>query len=145
VHADDSYVTKSGRQITAIKKMLDALTAGYRPAPAAPAMPGTAPGALVVTDTSDISAALAWAPVGGATSYTISRAGADGGFAVVGHIAAQSFADTGLSPQSSYRWRVTAVVDGTEGPASAEAIATTRATPPRCEHPGHCPVGAAPR
>jgi poly(3-hydroxybutyrate) depolymerase len=145
VHADDSYVTKSGRQITAIKAMLDALTAGYRPAAATPTMPGTAPAALVVSDTSDTAAALAWSPVEGATGYTVSRAGADGSFAVVGHIAAPSFADTGLAPQSPYRWRVTAIVHGTEGPGSPEATATTRAAPPRCEHPGHCPLAAPPR
>jgi len=137
---DDSYPTKSGRQIMAIKAMLDSLTAGYRPAPAASPAPA-APAMLVVNDVSDNAAALAWAPVSGATSYRVSRAASDGTFAEVGTIAAPSFADTGLSPQSSYHWRVTALVNGTEGPASAEATATTRATT-RCEDPGKCPVGA---
>ena len=77
VSGDDSYVTKSGRQIKVIKAMLDALTAGYRPAIPA-ATPGNAPDALAVIDTSDTAAVLAWMPVSGATLYRISRAGADG-------------------------------------------------------------------
>jgi len=58
---DNSYVTKSGRQIKAIKLMLDALTADYRAGSGAPA-PDT-PGALVINDTSDTAVALAWAPI----------------------------------------------------------------------------------
>jgi poly(3-hydroxybutyrate) depolymerase len=121
--------------------MLDALTAGYRPAITA-ATPGNVPGALAVIDTSDRAAVLAWMPVSGATLYRISRADADGNFAPVGSTAASSFADPGLAPQIFYRWHVTAVINGSEGPASAEASATTRASPSPCEQPGNCPIGA---
>jgi poly(3-hydroxybutyrate) depolymerase len=138
---DDAYVTKSGRQITAIKKMLDALTAKYRTQPAAPPAPGTAPVAVAVIDTSDQAAALAWAPVSGAETYRVWRAGAAGSFARVGSVAGPSFSDTGLAPQSAYRWHVTAIVGGAEGPSSADVSATTKATPPACAHPGTCPLG----
>jgi hypothetical protein len=70
---DDSYVTKSGRQIMAIKTMLDALTAGSRPSAAPQPAPGVAPPALAVIDTSDTAAALVWAPVAGAERYNVAR------------------------------------------------------------------------
>jgi poly(3-hydroxybutyrate) depolymerase len=139
VDHEDSYVTKSGSQIRTIKAMLDALTARARPT-AAVAAPGVAPAALTVVDTSDTGAALAWAPVGGATAYRVRRAEANGPFAPVGSVAGPSFGDSGLSPQSTYRWRVSAVVQGVEGPTSAEATAATRATPGPCDNPGTCPL-----
>ena len=77
--------------------------------------PGNAPDALAVIDTSNTAAVLAWMPVSGATLYRISRAGADGNFAPVGSIAASSFADTELAPQTFYRWHVTAIINGSEG------------------------------
>jgi poly(3-hydroxybutyrate) depolymerase len=137
---DDTYITKSGRQITAIKKMLDSLTAKYRAQPPTPPAPGTAPASLAVIDASDRAAALAWRPVSGAETYRVSRAGAGGSFAPVGSVAGPSFSDTSLAPQSAYRWHVTAVVGGVESPSSADASATTQATPPPCDHPGTCPL-----
>jgi poly(3-hydroxybutyrate) depolymerase len=139
VDHEDTYVTKSGSQIRTIKAMLDALTAGAVPVTLT-AAPGVAPNALTVTDTSDTRAALAWAPVGGATGYRVWRAEADGAFAAVGGVAGPSFGDSDLTPQSSYRWRVSAIVNGVEGPTSAEAVATTRPTPEPCDDPGSCPI-----
>jgi hypothetical protein len=138
----DQYVTKSGRQIMAIKAMLDDLTAGARPAAdAAPAAASlAAPDELAVTDTSDRAAALTWAPVAGAASYRVWRAGLTGDFAAVGRSAAPGFADIGLLPGTAYRWHVTALTGGNEGPASTEVSAITRATPAACESPGHCPI-----
>jgi poly(3-hydroxybutyrate) depolymerase len=141
VNHEDSYVTKSGSQIRAIKAMLDALTAGAKSPTATVAEPGMAPDALTVFDTSDTAAALAWHPVGGATAYRVWRAGADGTFALVGSVAGPSFGDSGLIPQSLYRWRVSATVDGIDGPTSVEVAATTRPTPERCNAPGTCPIG----
>jgi hypothetical protein len=141
VNHEDSYVTKSGSQIRTIKAMLDALTAGAKPPITAAAAPGAAPDALTVSDTSDTGAALAWRPVGGATAYRVWRAGMDGTFALVGSAAGPSFGDSGLTPQSSYRWRVAATVDGVQGPTSTDAAATTRPTPERCDTPGTCPIG----
>jgi poly(3-hydroxybutyrate) depolymerase len=136
---DNSYATKSGGQIRVIKSMLDALTAGYR-AESDVAAREKVPNAPVINDTSDTAVALAWKPISNATAYRVSRAGADGRFAPVGSIATLSFADTGLAPQSSYRWRLTAIINGAEGPTSAEVTATTRARPPRCKQPGQCPI-----
>ena len=137
---NDSYVTKSGSQIRTIKAMLDALTARATP-PIAPAPASdAAPTALTVVDTSDTSADLAWAPLVGTAAYRIWRAGADGQFAAVADTASPGFANSELSPRSAYRWRVTAVINGAEGPPSAEVSATTRAAPPACAHADNCPT-----
>ena len=155
-HSDD-YVTKSGLQIKVIKAMLDALTSGVQAAattsssasPAAlattssvslatPAKPGVS-----VIDTSDSGADLAFDVPPAGAAYRISRAGADGSFTVVAETAGPSYADTSLSPQTPYRWRVAVVSNGVEGPDTTEVEATTRAVPPPCDTPGQCPLAAA--
>jgi hypothetical protein len=140
VNHEDSYVAKSGSQIRTIKAMLDALTAGAKPAAVAAPAAAAAPAALTIIDTSDTSADLAWTAQAETTAYRISRAAADGPFSAVADVAGPSFADSGLTTASAYRWRVSAIVNGVEGPAS-EATATTRAVPPPCDNPGTCPVG----
>ncbi len=140
---DDSYVTKSGRQIKAIKSMLDALTAGRQPAPRVEPGAPEAPERLVVTDVSDMAAALAWTPLAGVETYDVFRADGDGPFAPVGAALGPSFADSGLPPSTAHRWRVMAVVGGVEGPPSPEAAATTRPRPAPCGDPGACPLRPA--
>src|SRR5713226_7154647 len=137
VDHEDSYVTKSGSQIRTIKAMLDALTARAAPAPA----PAVAPTSLTVIDASDTGADLAWTPQAGTTVYRVRRAVADGQFAPLGDVAGASFADSGLTPQTAYRWRISAVANGIEDPAFIEAAAITRAVPPPCENPGGCAIG----
>ena len=136
---DDSYVTKSGRQIEAIKAMLDALTGGQQ-AERSGIGASIAVERLVVIDRSDEAVDLAWTPVEGATAYRVYRAGADGGFAPAGQTAGPSYADNRLSPATTYRWRVAAIVGGSEGPVSGEAVASTLMTPERCDTPGECPT-----
>ena len=138
---EDSYVTKSGAQIRTIKAMLDALTARATPAVVPAPAPHAAPTGLTVLDTSDTGADLAWTPLAGIAIYRISRAGADGQFAAVGDTAGPSFGDSGLSPRSAYRWRVSTLVDGIEGPPSTEVSAATRPVPAACDDPGNCPMG----
>ena len=91
-----------------------------KPATGAAVQAAIAPDALAVIDTSDTSADLVWAPVNGAQAYSVSRASAEGPFAVVGRVRGPSFGDAGLAPKSTYRWRVSVVIDGVEGPASNE-------------------------
>jgi poly(3-hydroxybutyrate) depolymerase len=141
VNHGDGYVTKSGAQIKTIKAMLDALTADAVPVTAAAARGDAAPTALAVVDTSDTGADVVWNPVGGASAYRVSRAEADGPFAAIADVAGPSFGDSGLKPHAAYRWRVSAVVNGVEGPASIEAAASTRSTPAPCDNPGTCPIG----
>jgi len=139
---DDSYVTKSGSQIKAIKAMLDALTAGHKPGSQNGAAPAGAPRRLIVIDISDTGADLAWTPVAGAEGYSVARAEAGGEFAPVGKVSGPSFADTGLQPSTSYRWRVAAIAGRNEG-ASLEAAAKTLAKHMPCENPGSCPLAQA--
>ena len=46
----------------------------------------------------------------------------------------------GLTPASAYRWRVTALTNGLEGPPSNEAEAVSRPAA-ACANPGSCPWG----
>ena len=121
--------------------MLDALTARATPAPAIAAPANSAPAGLAIIDTSDTGADVVWIPVGGATAYRVTRADADGPFAAVGDVAGPGFGDTGLKPNTGYRWRVSAIINGIEGPVSIEAAASTRSTPAPCDNPGSCPIG----
>jgi poly(3-hydroxybutyrate) depolymerase len=141
VNHEDSYVTKSGAQIRTIKTMLDALTARATPATVPPPAPAVAPTAPTVIDMSDTGADLAWTPLAGTITYRVWRAGSDGEFAVVGDVTGPSFADSGLMPGSAYRWRISAVVNGIEGPSSLDASATTLPVPTPCENPGTCAIG----
>ncbi len=136
---DDSYVTKSGRQIKAIKAMLDALTAGQKPG--SQTVQAT-PVRLTVIDITDAGADLAWIPVVGASSYSVSRSEAGGEFVPLGKVPGPSFADNGLKASTSYRWRVVALVGSGEG-TSMEAAAKTRAKYVPCANPGTCPLARA--
>lgn len=135
---NDNYVTKAGLQIKAIKSMLDALTS--RAVPTIAPMPPRGPIVLTVIDTSDNAADLVWTPQAGATGYRVWRAGVGGQFAAIADVPGPGFADSGLAPKSAYRWRVTSLASGVEGPPSNEAKAVTRATA-ACANPGSCPWG----
>jgi chitodextrinase len=132
---------KAGRQIATIKAMLDRLTRAHVSTRAARATDGTAPAGLRVNDVSDTAVALAWAPLAGAQIYTAYRAsGPDQNFAAIGTVAGPSFSDMGLSPATTYAYKVTASSGGNEGPVSPVVTATTLPVPPRCPTPGSCPV-----
>jgi hypothetical protein len=139
-YTDFNYAVKAGRQIAAIKAMLDRLTSGRVSAPAV-REDAAAPGRLSVNDASDTGVALVWAGVADARTYTVYRAnGADQNFAAIGTVAGPSFADMGLSPATTYLYKVTASRGGSEGPASPVVTAATLPQPPRCPTPGSCPI-----
>lgn len=135
---DDTYVTKAGKQIQAIKAMLDTVTAGYKIR--APVAVAPVPARLAVIDISESGAVLAWTPSAGADGYSLSRAEAGGEFSQVGTVSGPSFADNNLKPSTSYRWRVTANVKGGDGGTVLEATARTAAKPTPCSKPGSCPL-----
>lgn len=135
VDGSAAYVTKSGKQIKAIKAMLDAVTAGGAGA-ALP--PPTAPFTLIVNDRSDTAVALAWTAAPGATAYRVERAGADGAFKPIGETSGLSLADSGLAPAAAYSWRIVPLVNGAEQAASnSVTVSTLPATAP-CDAPGTC-------
>jgi hypothetical protein len=134
-----NYAVKAGRQITAIKAMLDRLTSRYVPNPAAGGT--TTPPSLIVNDVSDTGAALAWTALAGARGYTVSRANAgDGRFKPIGAVAEPSFGDMGLRPATAYSYKITVTRNGGGGPSLPAVTATTLAAPPRCDTPGSCAV-----
>jgi len=135
-----NYAVKAGRQITAIKTMLDRLTSRHVQ-PAAAGTQADAPSGLVINDVSDTGAAIAWKPVAGAHRYRIDRTSGGDNFTPIGSVSGTSFGDFGLLPGTSYRYKVTATLnDGAEGPSFPVVTATTRPAAPRCDAPGNCPV-----
>jgi poly(3-hydroxybutyrate) depolymerase len=134
VDGSGAYVTKSGKQIKAIKAMLDALTAKAGPAPDVAA----APPVLIVNDRDDTSVALAWTAAPGATAYRVERAGADGAFQPIGETSGLSFADSGLAPATVFSWRVAPLVNGVEQAGSDSVTVSTLPPTAPCNAPGTC-------
>jgi poly(3-hydroxybutyrate) depolymerase len=141
-YTNANYAVKSGRQIAAIKAMLDRLTKGERESPILvdEVVDRNLLG-LGAIDSSDTAIALAWVPVAGAQAYKVYRAtAATERFRSVGAVAGPSFGDEGLKPATSYRYKVTAIVGDGEGPQSTAITVATRTIPPRCDAPGSCEV-----
>ena len=114
-----NYAVKAGRQITAIKAMLDRLTDAHAQNSTVSSANPAAPWAVVLNDVADSGAAVAWRSVAGATDYKVYRAfSGDPNFASLGSVSAPSFGDMSLRHATSYDYRVTATVNGGEGPAS---------------------------
>lgn len=129
---DPNYALKSGRQMAAVKGMVDRVTGGFVALPA--------PTGLAVTATTDTSVTLAWQPVSGAAGFNLYRNGARVSQAPVGDV---TFTDTGLAPGTSYSYAVAAVgTDGREGARSAPVTATTTDTAPVVPPPSDLRVGA---
>jgi hypothetical protein len=140
-YTDFNYAVKAGRQVATIKAMLDRLASARVSTRAALAADGTVPEGLKVNDVSDSGVALAWVPVARAQTYTAyRRSGAEQNFTAIGTVSGPSFGDVGLSPATTYAYKVTASSGGSEGPASPVVTAATLSVPPRCPTPGRCPV-----
>jgi poly(3-hydroxybutyrate) depolymerase len=128
---DANYAQKSGRQMVAIKAMVDRVTGGFAALPA--------PTGLQVTGVSNSSIALAWNGVTGAAGYDVYRGGAKVNAALVGGTA---YTDGGLAAGTSYSYTVKAVASS--GAASAASVAvggTTSGSPPPLSTPNGLSVG----
>ena len=136
----DNYVTKSGAQIKAIKAMLDALTAGAAPAAAGRRIRGAgrAQGDRHVRYIGGSGVDSASGHLGVSRLSRRRRRSSSRSWPTW---LVRALPNSGLTPRTAYRWRVSAIVNGTEGPASNEAPATTRAAPAPCQKPGTCPIG----
>jgi hypothetical protein len=66
----------------------------------------------------------------------VSKSGLNGCYVALSRVS--NFADSRLSASTPYSWRVSAVVGGVEGAASAIVTASTRMSAPVCAHPGSC-------
>lgn len=82
---------------------------------------------VTVSATSPTTARVTFAGVADAVRYDVQRAqGESGGsFTSVGQPTTPVFDDSGLQPNTAYRYRVAAVVRSTSGPFSAEAMVRT--------------------
>jgi poly(3-hydroxybutyrate) depolymerase len=115
---DANYAKKSGRQMLAIKGMVDRVSSGGGGGGALPA-----PAGLSVTGVTASSVALAWNSVSGAAGYKVYRGGTQ---ANAGLLTAPAFTDTGLAAGTSYSYTVRAVdANGAAGAASAPVNAST--------------------
>ena len=93
--------------------------------PLQPVRPPTPPN-LSVSATSATAVRVTFDPVSGATSYVVQRApGAAATYAVVGAPTANTFDDTGLEPNSAYRYRVASVRGADTSAFSADRNVTT--------------------
>src|SRR5262245_46920347 len=115
---DPSYAVKKGRQMTAVKSMIDRIASGQTGLPA--------PANLQITAVSDTTISLSWSVVASATGFNVYR---DGVKATGSPISETSFTDASRSPGTSYSYTVRAVDStGVEGAASSPLTVTTTGT-----------------
>ncbi|SFU29675.1 extracellular catalytic domain type 2 short-chain-length polyhydroxyalkanoate depolymerase [Pseudoduganella namucuonensis] len=127
---DASYAKKSGRQMVAIKAMVERVAAGYTALPA--------PTGLNVTGVGDSTVSLGWSAVSGAAGYNVYRSGTKVNAATVAGLA---YTDTGLASGSAYSYTVKAVTaGGSTGAESAPVNATTTGSPPPLAVPANLAV-----
>ena len=96
---------------------------------APPSVPG-APTGLLATTSSSSQITLSWTGAGGATSYQVQRS-PDGtnGWTGTGASSTTTYSDTGLTPSTSYYYRVIAVsAVGASGPSNVASATTMLAT-----------------
>jgi hypothetical protein len=140
--ASPTYLLKSGRQISAIKAMIDRVTGGatVSSAPLGASTVGT-PSLVSVADASDSAIDLVWSAVPGAVSYDVFRNDpSDQGFRQIGATAGLSYSDAGLKPATFYRYKVHASSAGGTGAFSIVVSQSTRSRGPPCPEPGTCAV-----
>jgi poly(3-hydroxybutyrate) depolymerase len=139
-YTNSFYATRNslGRQIGAIKGMLDRVTSKVQPPHAEPVANDPAPKNLAAIDHSATAIALAWSPVAGAQAYNVYRSTEGEAFALAGRTVSASFGDSGLRPATTYRYKAAAILNGADGPTSAVVSETTRSNPPVCDKPGEC-------
>ncbi len=136
-----TYLLKSGKQIRAIKAMVDRVTSGASAVsvPSTPQHP--APAAVLAADRSDSAIDVVWSSIPGVTSYDVFRADPTAeDFHQVGSVSGLSFADSGLKPAARYRYKVRISSAGAS-PFSPIISATTLRRVPPCDDPGSCVVG----
>ena len=86
----------------------------------------TAPAGVAGTSPSPTSIRVTWSAVGTATGYRVERASGTGGtFAQIGTPTATEYVDSGLSAETSYRYRVSATRGADVSPTSTEVTVRT--------------------
>lgn len=115
---DANYAVKTGRQMAAVKAMIDRIVSGHIGLPA--------PANLQATAVADTTISLSWGPVASATGFNVYR---DGSKATDTAVPGTSFTDSGRAPGTTYSYAVKAVDStGVEGAASSPLEVTTTGT-----------------
>jgi poly(3-hydroxybutyrate) depolymerase len=121
---DPNYAKQTGRQMAAVKAMVDRVAGGLPPANLA------APTGVVASAVTDTSVSLAWNAVNGAAGYTVTR---DDRRLTDRPIGATTFTDSGLAAGSRWSYVIRAVdAAGAEGPSSAPLVVSTTGSAPVC-------------
>ena len=89
------------------------------------------PSNVTATALTPTSVRVAFGAVSGATSYSIERAESAGGFAALASSTTNSYEDTGVDPNTQYRYRVAAVSGSRVSAFSTEAAVTTPLAGPK--------------
>lgn len=119
------FSVKSGKQLSAAKKMIDRITNGFSPI--------EAPREIAVLDTTDNSVSLGWSTVPSAIGYNLYR---NGGKANSGIIVGTTYTDNNLSSGTSYTYTVKAVSgSSSESASSPSVIGKTSGEPPAISAP----------
>ena len=136
-----AYLLKSGKQIRAIKAMLDRLTSAAIASARTPEPEFVAPPTVMAPDSSDTAIDVVWSSVHGATSYEVFRSDPrEPDFHHIATVTGLSLGDAGLQPATLYHYEVRARLATGPGPFSmAASRATLSKVPPGIE-PGSCAV-----
>jgi poly(3-hydroxybutyrate) depolymerase len=136
-----AWLLQSGRQIGAIKAMLDRITSGAVAATASATPTLSPPSTVVAVDASDTAIDLAWTAVPGATRYEVFRwSQADPAFHSLATAGGLSYGDAGLEPATEYRYQIRASDGSAIGDFSVVVSQQTRHLVPPCREPGTCAV-----
>ncbi|NYE60708.1 poly(3-hydroxybutyrate) depolymerase [Duganella sp. 1224] len=120
---DANYAKKSGRQMAAIKGMVDRAASGGTGGGGGGGGALPAPSGLQVAGVTTSTVTLAWNGVSGAAGYDVYRGGTKVNGAPVG---ATTYTDSGLAAGTAYSYAIRALdANGAAGAASASVTATT--------------------
>ena len=121
----NDFDVKSGKQSTAMKKMIDRVTSGFNPI--------DAPTDLQVTDTNDNSVSLSWKQVSDATGYNVYTNGNKANQQI---ITGTVFTVNNLNSGTTYTFTIKAVSSsGAESASSNSVNGKTTGQPPPVETP----------
>ena len=133
---DQDFGQKTGRQIAAIKAMLDRLAQNFVPGGGSSGTFGT-PQNFQATDTTSSSVELIWQPNSAAAGFNIYRSPSSAGtYPKINNqpVSGASFADRGLLAQTNYFYKITAIDASNHESAPTNPVsATTAPDPPGCD------------
>ncbi len=122
------FARKSGKQITALKAMVDQVASGNSSGGGGGTLP--APTGVATSGATASSMAISWGAVTGANGYNVYRGGTKTNASLV---TGTTFTDTGLAAATTYSWTVRAVdASSAEGATSSPATGTTTGTAATC-------------